>query len=132
MPTADWFLPLLYALLGALALYLWLRLWAFLQRRLWRPSPDGQSYHVHVVDGTASAAPSTAPAPDRRWLWGTLTGRELEVARLVEQGRRNAEIAQELGLSLYTVEGYLKRIYSKLGVKGRMNLVRWMHDEGVS
>lgn len=48
-----------------------------------------------------------------------LSPREDEVLRLVAKGLVNKEIADHLGLSLETVRGYLKSIYSKLHVRSR-------------
>ena len=52
-----------------------------------------------------------------------LSAREREVAELVLAGRRNADIARELFLSLKTVESHTRRIYAKLGVASRVELV---------
>jgi DNA-binding CsgD family transcriptional regulator len=46
---------------------------------------------------------------------GSLSGRELEVARLVLDRRTNPEIAADLFLSLKTVETRLRNIFRKLG-----------------
>jgi DNA-binding CsgD family transcriptional regulator len=48
-----------------------------------------------------------------------LTTSELRVTRLAAEGRSNLEIAQELFLSLKTVESHLSRAYSKLDLSGR-------------
>jgi DNA-binding NarL/FixJ family response regulator len=48
-----------------------------------------------------------------------LSPREEEVLRLVSKGLVNKEIADELGIALETVRGYLKSIYSKLHVRSR-------------
>jgi pimeloyl-ACP methyl ester carboxylesterase/DNA-binding CsgD family transcriptional regulator len=48
-----------------------------------------------------------------------LSGRELEVLRLVAAGRDNDEIAAELFLSVRTVERHLQNVYAKLGVGGK-------------
>jgi len=48
-----------------------------------------------------------------------LTASEARVARLVAAGSSNAEVAQELFVSLKTVETHLGRAYSKLGLSGR-------------
>jgi DNA-binding CsgD family transcriptional regulator len=51
-----------------------------------------------------------------------LTGRELEVARLVTAGKTNREIAAELFLSEKTVETHLYHAFAKLGVSSRAAL----------
>ena len=51
-----------------------------------------------------------------------LAPRELEVARLAGRGASNKEIADELGISVRTVETYLYRIFFKLGVESRAEL----------
>ena len=53
-----------------------------------------------------------------------LTAAELRVAAAAEQGQSNKEIAAALFLSGKTVEFHLGRIYRKLGVRGRSELVR--------
>ena len=53
-----------------------------------------------------------------------LTRRELEVAELVAAGLRDAEVATRMYLSPFTVKGYLKAIYRKLGVRSRVELTR--------
>ena len=51
-----------------------------------------------------------------------LAPRELEVARLAGRGVSNREIADELGISVRTVETYLYRVFYKLGVDSRAEL----------
>lgn len=48
-----------------------------------------------------------------------LTASELRVVRLAASGRSNPEIAQELYVSIKTVETHLSRAYSKLGLAGQ-------------
>jgi DNA-binding CsgD family transcriptional regulator len=48
-----------------------------------------------------------------------LTRQESNVLALVAKGKRNAEIAQELYLSVNTVESHLYRIFQKLNVSSR-------------
>ncbi len=47
------------------------------------------------------------------------TGRELEVLRLIANGKNNEEIADLLFLSIRTVEKHITNIYSKMGVSGK-------------
>ena len=53
----------------------------------------------------------------------TLTEREREIARLVAQGLRNAEIAETLHVSENTVKTHLKTIFKKMNIDRRSKLV---------
>ena len=53
----------------------------------------------------------------------TLSERERQLSELVAEGLRNRAIAEELGLSEGTVKVYLNRIYEKLGISSRTELV---------
>jgi len=48
-----------------------------------------------------------------------LSSREVEVLRLVAEGRRNAEIAARLGVSVPTVKTHVNNVFAKLGVRDR-------------
>lgn len=50
---------------------------------------------------------------------GQITGREREVLQWVQQGKTNWEIAQILGISLYTVKNHVQNILRKLNVQNR-------------
>jgi DNA-binding CsgD family transcriptional regulator len=54
---------------------------------------------------------------------GLLTPREEQVVNLVAEGIGNREIAQQLGIRENTVKKSLLRIYDKLGVSNRVELV---------
>ena len=81
--------------------------------------PDEPAWPVFVDELAAFLEPdrfvAAVPGPDLR----SLTDRELDVLRLVGQGRDNAEVARELALSVRTVERHLTGIYNKLGLSGR-------------
>ena len=53
-----------------------------------------------------------------------LTGREVEVLELISQGLRNTEVAQDLSISVRTVEAHASSIMSKLGAQSRTEAVR--------
>jgi DNA-binding CsgD family transcriptional regulator len=48
-----------------------------------------------------------------------LTGRELDVLRLLAAGDSNAEIARRLGIAVHTVERHVSNLYRKIGARGR-------------
>jgi DNA-binding CsgD family transcriptional regulator len=52
-----------------------------------------------------------------------LAPRELEIVRRVFDDQKEAAIARELGISPHTVHTYLERIYRKLKVASRVQLV---------
>ena len=60
----------------------------------------------------------------------TLSPRELEVLRLIGEGRKNQEIAQHLGLSHKTVSTYRARILEKLHLDSNSQLIHYMVREG--
>jgi len=51
------------------------------------------------------------------------TQRELDIIRLLMQGKSNQEIAQTLFLTVGTVKNYISQIYSKAGITDRANAI---------
>jgi DNA-binding NarL/FixJ family response regulator len=95
-----------------------------------------------VAAGDALLAPSvtrrlierftTTPAPTHPPAELTqLTEREAEVLILVAQGRSNAEIADQLYISLYTAKTHVSRILTKLGARDRAQLVIVAYETGL-
>ncbi|MGW9414108.1 helix-turn-helix domain-containing protein [Arthrobacter cupressi] len=62
---------------------------------------------------------------------GPLTGRELEVLRLVAAGKSNREVAVELFLSEKTVARHLSNIFLKLEVSSRVSASRYAYEHGL-
>jgi DNA-binding NarL/FixJ family response regulator len=59
-----------------------------------------------------------------------LTPREEQVVALVAEGLGNRQIASELSLSPHTIKKYLFRIFEKLGVSTRVELVLYAVNNG--
>jgi len=71
----------------------------------------------------AALAKAPVPSNNRTPLTKELSKREEEVARLVAAAMSNRELSQKLGLSEHTVKNYLSRIFEKLGISTRTELV---------
>jgi DNA-binding NarL/FixJ family response regulator len=80
---------------------------------------DEAAWPVIVDELAAFLAPDRVAASTPTGALRSLTDRELDVLRLVGQGRDNAEVARALSLSVRTVERHLTCIYAKLGLTGR-------------
>jgi DNA-binding NarL/FixJ family response regulator len=52
-----------------------------------------------------------------------LSKREMDVVRCLAEGLTNREIAERLGLSQHTIKNYLFRVFDKLGVSNRLELL---------
>ena len=75
-----------------------------------------------------AVAPATQPPPRHAAGNGeaALTGRELEIARLVATGVTNDDVARHLGVSTRTVDAHLDHIRLKLGVRSRVDIAMWV------
>ncbi len=60
---------------------------------------------------------------------GVLTKREKEVVGLVVEGLNNDDIAAQLNLSRHTIKNYLFRVFEKLGISNRVELVLYVLHE---
>jgi two-component system response regulator NreC len=69
--------------------------------------------------------PQPAGPPD------DLSEREVEVLRLIALGHTNAEIAEQLYLSIRTVESHRSHIQQKLRRSSRADLVRYALEHGL-
>ncbi len=59
-----------------------------------------------------------------------LSKREVEVVRCLSEGLTNREIAERMGLSQHTIKNYLFRIFDKLGVSNRIELLFMTLSQG--
>lgn len=61
----------------------------------------------------------------------SLTRREVEIARMVADGLPSKHVADRLAITEGTAKLHLHHIYSKLNVRGRVALVRYMQRHGL-
>jgi two-component system, NarL family, response regulator LiaR len=78
-------------------------------------SPEVKSLLVDIARTTSSTSSNLEP----------LTPRELEVLGCLVTGLTNAEIAQQLGISQYTIKGHVSNILGKLAVNSRTEAVAY-------
>jgi DNA-binding NarL/FixJ family response regulator len=76
-------------------------------------SPRVATRLVERVRGTARSAPPPPPP-------STLTARELEILRLIVEGRENGEIAEILVISPSTAKNHVAHVLDKLGMHNRV------------
>jgi LuxR family maltose regulon positive regulatory protein len=84
--------------------------------------PD-ESLPVNYENLSGRLAPTDLPEP--------LTGRELEILRLIADGRTNPEIAAALVLAVGTVKKHTNNLYGKLGASNRTQAVKRGRDLGL-
>ncbi|MFJ2261113.1 LuxR C-terminal-related transcriptional regulator [Streptomyces sp. NPDC087844] len=70
---------------------------------------------------------SSAGAPG---MAGLLTAQQLTVARMAAEGATNREIAARLLLSPRTIDHHLRGVFTRLGIRSRIELVRLLASEG--
>jgi DNA-binding NarL/FixJ family response regulator len=84
---------------------------------------------ARVADGLLDGRQNGARAPE-----GAISDRESEVLRLVAVGHSNKEIADRLTISVKTVEVHKANAMRKLGLTGRVDVIRygvlqgWLYD----
>jgi DNA-binding NarL/FixJ family response regulator len=71
------------------------------------------------------------PESAKSIIFSTLTVREIEITRLIVQGKSNPEIAQSLFISESTVKNHISNILHKLEMKDRVELAILAVREGI-
>ncbi|WP_229701049.1 helix-turn-helix transcriptional regulator [Streptomyces camponoticapitis] len=105
-------------------------------RRAWRlaKSCQAESLCQALLPTSMPQSMDTRPAegsrgPDRvaQDSFGTLSESERRVAMLAAQGYANREIAERLFITVSTVEQHLTRVYRKMGIRNREQLLQGAH-----
>lgn len=95
---------------------------------------QGRTYLSVSFGGSGEVEkPEATPAlldPPRRE-HGDLSRRETQVLEFVAYGYTSQQIADKLGLSIKTVDGYRARLTEKLALKNRADLVRYALEQGI-
>ncbi len=78
-------------------------------------SPRVAATLLRRLAALAAAAPRTTPVPPT----STLTRRELQILRLIEEGLTNKEIAVKLGIEVATVKNHVHNLLEKLRLHRR-------------
>ena len=90
--------------------------------RIFRAARDPRALAASTLMADVLARCGTLRTPALLAVQPALTVRERQVAELAAEGVRSREIADRLYLSPRTVENHLQRVYTKLGVNGRVEL----------
>jgi two-component system response regulator NreC len=87
--------------------------------------------HTHLLlEGHPESAPKAQAAPAEAEA-NRLSPRELEVLRLLAMGYTNKQAADQLALSVKTVETYKARLMAKLSLNSRAELVHYALQRGL-
>ena len=89
-----------------------------------RAASQGETYINPALGARLAAAPEGPP--------GGLTPREVEVLRLVAAGYTNPEIAEQLVISIRTVETHRAAIHRKLNTTSRAEVVAFAREHGLT
>ena len=93
----------------------------------------GMYVHPKMMGGLfTEPEPPKTPSSGNVSALEILTPREIDVLRLVVQGYTNRQIAEELALSVRTVEGHRGNLTEKLGMHSRVELARYAREHGLT
>ncbi|MFJ7209212.1 response regulator [Streptomyces sp. NPDC098789] len=89
-------------------------------------APDPAASSTPVAASVRTAVGPVPPEPSQN-----LTGREVDVLRLIAGGSTNREIASRLYLSEGTVKNHISRILGRLGLRDRTQAALYARDHGL-
>lgn len=92
----------------------------------------GATHDLKLTDSSLRRAGLPVPRGPReatRQGPGGLTPREVEVVRLIAEGKTNAQIARELVVSTKTAGAHVSNILAKLGFSSRSQVARWAAEQ---
>jgi len=90
-----------------------------------------QSFDTSMFFPTPSASAPVATDGLAAIAAAALTVREVEILRLVGEGRSNTQVAKQLWVSEQTVKFHLSNVYRKLNVANRTEASRWAQITGM-
>ena len=89
-------------------------------------SPDAL---LELINQTLAANPG--PDPDLRARFGSLTDRQVDVLKLLVDGRQNKQIARDLNISPRTAEVHRRNLTKKMNADSLSHLVRMALEVGI-
>jgi DNA-binding NarL/FixJ family response regulator len=96
-----------------------------------RAVAGGEAFLDPAVTGRVLTAYRTTVTHKKPTGGQELTGRERDVLKLVGQGRSNAEIGAQLGISSTTVKTHVGHIFVKLNLRDRAAAIVYAFDRGI-
>lgn len=91
----------------------------------------GNGYFSSAISQRMLPGPRSPMVRSRRLHAPRLTVRETEVLRLIGQGRANKQIAEDLSISIKTVEKHRQSLMNKLNIHEAAGLTRYAVSEGL-
>ena len=91
-----------------------------------------EAVNGHIAHAPARLRSAGAPPMTVADNHSSLTGRELEILRLVASGATNGVIARQLWITQQTVKFHVSNIYRKLDVANRTEACHYAHVNGIA
>ncbi len=95
------------------------------------PPEEITTYALEEREATPETTPTPTLLPTPTTYPGGLSEREVDVLRLVAAGLTNAQAAEKLVVSPFTINAHLRSIYSKLGITSRSAVIRFAIDNNL-